>query len=60
MGTKDGVSTRVQRMMTMMTIMMMMITMMMMKDLEGNMGSWTTARSTQQGRRVRLVQSLWW
>ena len=56
MGTKDGVSTRVQRMMTMMTIMVMMI----MKDLEGNMGSWTTARSTQQGRRVRLVQSLWW
>ena len=42
-----------------MIIMMMKIAIIMMKnDLEGNMGSWTTARSTKQRRRICLVQPL--
>ena len=42
-----------------MIVMMMKMTIIMMKnDLEGNVGSWTTARSTKQRRRICLVQPL--
>ena len=45
--------------MIIMIIMMMKVMIIMMKnDLEGNMGSWTTARSTKQRRRICLVQPL--
>ena len=42
-----------------MIIMVIKMTIIIMKnDLEGNMGSWTTARSTKQRRRICLVQPL--
>ena len=45
--------------MIIMIVMMVKIIIIMMKnDLEGNMGSWTTARSTKQRRRICLVQPL--
>ena len=49
----------IKMIMMIMIIMIMKITIIMKKnDLEGNMGSWTTARSTKQRRRICLVQPL--